>query len=79
MDEDEVCRMVLTSSEVRTLDLFQAISWDEIRVYIYMQKPAEILTFWTIKQVRIYIYIPLEQVRIYTCNTSGYTSTRGDQ
>eukprot|EP00971_Amphidinium_carterae_P082805 1638282-Amphidinium_carterae.1 len=39
--------------------------WDQVKIYIYMQQPAEIRTFVPMEQVRIYIHIALEVVRIY--------------
>eukprot|EP00971_Amphidinium_carterae_P193170 3833629-Amphidinium_carterae.1 len=38
--------------------------WDHLRICIYIPKPAEICTSPSLTQVRIYIYIALEQVRI---------------
>eukprot|EP00971_Amphidinium_carterae_P248011 4924496-Amphidinium_carterae.1 len=42
---------------------------DQVRIYIYIQKPAEIHAFWRLEQVRIYISSPWHK--------SGFTSTTG--
>eukprot|EP00971_Amphidinium_carterae_P037301 733150-Amphidinium_carterae.1 len=51
------------------------MSADQVRIYIYIEEPAEIRSSSSLTRVRIHIYIALEKVRIYIYNRSGFAST----